>query len=273
MHLLILLAIVLFSALPVEAQTEAESEKAKDPAGVQEVKIERSGLSPAEQAKFLQSRGPGAMLGKLGSFASLLYAAEDILVGSSSKEVLDRSLHTSYPSRAIYEPTRAEFFDTIARQTGSHYTYMAENNSWIFDEPAMPLPYTITMAPGWKAEDRGQYVAYIPEVAPVGMDIYMMGRYSDMSPETKSKVEDFMAMAFTQVLPKKLTTADMKRVEVDGVQALYYECPGKVPDMRWRQWAFIKNGQGYLIVSAFKTDTADKIVPDVDNMVKSFHVK
>jgi len=272
MRLLLMLVITAIFALPALAQT-APAQTTKDPASASEIKIDRKGLSPEEQSKFLQSRGPGSMLGNLGSFASLLYAAEDILVGSSNAQVLQRPLHTSYPSRAIYEPTRAEFFDTIARQTSSHYTYMAENDSWIFDEPAMPLPFTIKTAPGWKAEDRGQYVAYIPEVAPVGMDIYMMGRYSEMTPETKSKVEDFMAMAFTQVLPKKLTTADMKRVEVDGVQALYYECPGKVPDMRWRQWAFIKNGQGYVIVSAFKTDVAHKIVPDVDNMVKSFHVK
>ncbi|MBS2008601.1 MAG: hypothetical protein JST01_16255 [Cyanobacteria bacterium SZAS TMP-1] len=271
MYLLLILVAILCVSPACLADTGATS--AQDPSAVPDVKIERTGLSPAEQAKFLQTRGPGSILGKLGNFASLLYAAENILIGSTDREVLEKPLHTAYPSRAVYQPTRAEFFDTIARQTGTSYKYMADNDSWIFDPPAMPVPYSIDVLPGWKVEDRGQYVAYIPDMAPVGMDIYMMGRYSDLQPEQKVKSENFMAMACSQALPKGVGPADMKAVDLDGVQALYYECPGRVKDMHWRQWAFIKNGQGYLIVSAFKSENKDKIVGDVDRMLKTFHVK
>jgi hypothetical protein len=272
LYWLLILATLVISSQPCLADP-ATVGTAQDPSTAPDVKIERTGLSVAEQAKFLQTRGPGSMLGRLSNFASLLYAAENILIGSSSKEVLEKPLHTAYPSRSIYEPTRAEFFDTIARQTGTTYQYMVENDSWIFNPPAMPLPFNIDICQGWKTEDRGQYVAYIPQIAPVGMDIYMMGRYSDLQPEQKVKIEDFMAMACSQALPEAVTVADMKRVSLDGVEALYYECPGRVKDMHWRQWAFIKNGQGYLIVSAFKTENKDKITADVDRMLKSFHVK
>ena len=51
----------------------------------------------------------------------------------------------------------------------------------------MPLPYSLSLADGWSADDRGYYVAYIQQIAPVGMDIYMMGRFAGLERQYSEK--------------------------------------------------------------------------------------
>jgi hypothetical protein len=41
---------------------------------------------------------------------------------------------------------------------------------------------------------------------------------------------------------------------------------------QWRQWAFVKNGQALLIVSAVGDETEAILIPDVEKMVSSFHI-
>jgi hypothetical protein len=136
----------------------------------------------------------------------------------------------------------------------------------------MPLPYSVKAADGWKIEDRGMYVAYIPELAPVGMDIYMLGRYSDVSDSQSKNIRDLLALRFSKHVDPKATVADMKIATIDGAEAVYFESPAPVADRLWRQWAFFKDGQAFVIVSTYSEENKDKIVPAVDAMVKSFHV-
>jgi len=72
---------------------------AKDPATVPDTASSQKSLTIQEQDKFLGTRLPGNVIGNLGSFASLLYAMEGTLIGSSSKEVLHRPLRTVYPEK------------------------------------------------------------------------------------------------------------------------------------------------------------------------------
>jgi hypothetical protein len=244
------------------------SAPAPAPAPAQEPTVKS--LSTEEQSKFLEQRLPGNVIGNLGSFASLLFAMEGTAIGSSSTDVLHRPLHTIYPDKDTYMPTYAEFFDMIARQTSTSFKYLPEVNVWLFDEPRMPQPYTLKKADGWKEENRGMYVSYIPEVAPVGMDVYMMGRYSDISDAQSKKIRDIAALIFSEHIDPKLTVSDMKPATVNGADAIYFEAEAPVADRLWRQWAFFKNGQAFVIVSTYSKENKDKIVPAVDAMVKSF---
>jgi hypothetical protein len=141
----------------------------------------RRSLSPSEQQKFLATRVLGVMMGSFGAYASLLYATEDICIGTDNQDVLKAQLHTMYPAKAVYMPTHAELFDMIARQTRSSFSYIADDDHWHFHIPYLALPYMIVKAPGWTEENRNDYVSYIPSTAPVGMDIYMMGKDSGLS--------------------------------------------------------------------------------------------
>ncbi|MBS1991739.1 MAG: hypothetical protein JSS83_14560 [Cyanobacteria bacterium SZAS LIN-3] len=228
-------------------------------------------LSPSEQQKFLETRLPGAMIGSFGAFSSLLYAVDNTIIGTDDKDVLKAEVRTMYPPKEVYMPTHAELFDMIARQTGSSFSYEPKRNYWHFRVPPMPLPYTITKAPGWIEENRGDYVAYIPSIAPVGMDIYMMGKYSALSPAQEKEIREFGAKMFSRHIAPKATVNDMKFVTVDGTSALYFAAPAPQGDRLWRQWAFLKGGELYVIVSCYGKDQKEQIERDVDLMVSTFH--
>jgi len=251
-------------------ESGAENQKNAAAAGPSPSQTVKS-LTVDEQKRFLQTRVPGSLIGKFGSFAGLFYALEGVLIGTPSKKVLEIQLHGVYPKKEIYQPTYEEFFETIARQTETSFSYQPDVNVWLFDAPAMPLPFSLTKAPDWTEENRGQYVAYIPTVAPVGMDIYMMGKYSALSDEKAKNIREFLALSFSQAMLKTPTIDQMKNTTIDGAEALYLESAGKAPETRWRQWAFIKNGCGFIIVSAYRTENEKTIVPAVDAMIKSFH--
>jgi hypothetical protein len=261
-------------AIPSQALLEGAPQEPKTaPSSEANIAPKGKALSPAEQGKFLSNRLPGNVIGNLGNFASLLFVMEGTAIGSSSKDVLHRPLQTVYPNREIYKPTYGEFFDMLARQTRTSYKYLPEVNVWLFDEPSMPLPYTVKKADGWKEEDHGMYVAYIPPVALMGMDIYMMGNYSDLSDAQIKEVRDIAALRFSKKISEKVTISDMMSATVDGADAIYFESAAPEPDRLWRQWAFYKHNQVFVIVSAYSKENKDKIVPDVDAMIKSFHVR
>lgn len=136
----------------------------------------------------------------------------------------------------------------------------------------MPLPYSLTLAKGWRSEERGNYTAYIPKIAPVGMDIYMMGRYHNMDNEQLKELRADNALQFAEKISSNVTVSDMKTVTVDGCEALAFASKAPMDGRRWRQWAFIKKGELFVIVSAYSDDNESKIVPDVDAMVATFHV-
>lgn len=230
-------------------------------------------LSTEEQDKLLRSRiKSSSMMGTFYEFNNNLYAMREPFLMTTSVAASNVRLTTAHARD--YCPTFAELFESMARQTKTSVKYDPTFLSkWIAIPPAMSLPYTLTLADGWRAEDRGMYVAYIPELQPVGMDVYMFGRYSGVSNAQIREFRKAKALLFARFIDEKARVSQMKEVKVDGVDALYFETVStKRPGNQWRQWSFIKNGQAFLIVSSIDGENADKLVPEVKAMVDSFHV-
>lgn len=226
-------------------------------------------LTVAEQNELLKSRNGFGLLGNFNSMASLLYATAGVFVHCSPPEIGKCQVLSVFP--ASYKATMAELFESMARQTGTTFKYDDQGAFWHFQPPAMPLPYSVAVPPSWKQEDRGGYVAYIPAVAPVGMDIYMMGRYSGLDKEQSHKALEELSMMFAGTVNAAATTKDLVACTVDGADALKYETSSvKRPDTSWHQWAFIKDGQAFLIVSTIDRKNESIVWPDVQSMVASF---
>lgn len=226
-------------------------------------------LTVAEQNELLKSRNGFGLLGNFNSMASLLYATAGVFIHCSPVEVGKCQVLSVFP--ASYKATMAELFESMARQTGTTFKYNDQGGFWDFQPPAMPLPYKVTVPPSWKQEERGGYVAYIPAVAPVGMDIYMMGRYSGLDKAQSHKAVEELSMMFAGTVNAAATTKDLVACTVDGVDGLKYETSSvKRPDTGWHQWAFIKDGQAFLIVSTIDKKNESTVWPDVQSMVASF---
>lgn len=203
-------------------------------------------LSTEEQDKLLRSRiKSSSMMGTFYEFNNNLYAMREPFLMTTSVAASNVRLTTAHARD--YCPTFAELFESMARQTKTSVKYDPTFLSkWIAIPPAMSLPYTLTLADGWRAEDRGMYVAYIPELQPVGMDVYMFGRYSGVSNAQIREFRKAKALLFAKFINEKARVSQMKEVKVDGVDALYFETVStKRPGNQWRQWSFIKNGQAF----------------------------
>ncbi|MBN1908746.1 MAG: hypothetical protein JW818_03320 [Pirellulales bacterium] len=233
---------------------------------------ERKALSPEEQKAFLAKRTHGGLFGTFDSYCSFLYATQDVAIHTESKEVNQTALHTFFPE--FYKPTWRELFDCIARQTNSSWKYDSKRDFWVFNPPAMPLPFEVKLAEGWRKEDRGGYVFFGPPTAPVGMDIYMAGTYSASENQQVlfDKVRDSMALRFARALKKDVTTKDMSIVKVGKYDALHLKGISE-KGVIWRQWVLVESGHAFIIVSAIKPEDEKEIFPDVEAMVKSFTVK
>lgn len=229
-------------------------------------------LSQQEQDKILKARRPSAsMMGSFYEMNNLLYCSGESFLMTTSEEVAKTQLHTVHWRE--YKPTAAEVFEAMARQTRSSIQYDPTFLSkWIAIPTAMALPYSIKLAEDWHPEDRGEYVSYIPKLQPVGLDIYMLGRYSGLSSEDTIKVRNDNALRFAHQFDKTLTADKMKDVRVDGCDAIYYETKSPmVPDRQWRQWSLVHNGEAFVIVSCISDENANVLVPQVQAMVSSFH--
>jgi hypothetical protein len=212
------------------------------------------------------------MLGSFNGMVSMWHAVMDVLVSCKTEEVAQTRLRSPFPE--FYKPTWREYFDAVALQTHTRWHYQDDTYGFMFEEPALPLPFEVQLTAGWRAEHRGQYVAFIPSQASVGMDIYMCGSYSDEKDEAllHKRVRAHWAMAFLPRIDEGAKIEDMQTVEVDGVEALFYSTANTKTKVLWRQWAFIKNGMCFLIVSAIQPDLDEALWPDVQVMQRSFRV-
>jgi hypothetical protein len=235
----------------------------------------RKSLSKEQQTAFLAKRTPsGSMLGSFDGYCSLLYATLDVCIHTESDEIDQTSLSSPFPD--FYKPTWAELFDAIARQTKSSWSYDPKTDFWVFSKPSQPLPFTIAMAKDWKVDDRGSYVSYQPKIAPVGLDVYMMGAYSaDKENERQAlygKVRDALALQFAKMFKKDVTVDAMTKTKVGTCDALYFTIAAPQTGIVWRQWVIVDSGQAFCIVSAIKPEQQKEILPDVEAMVKSFKI-
>lgn len=226
---------------------------------------------PEQQRQFLKSVGPSLRSWQTfaewtaslkGAGIADIYSTDATIKKTKFEPLVD----------AAYKMTFAEIFETMARQSKSTLRYDLKSQRWVFDKPQMPPSYSISVADGWKVQDRGLYVAYIPSIAPVGMDIYMMGRFAGLSEERLKEIRDEQAVFWADRVHNGATVDDMSIATVDGVQALYYWTKAPVKGKQWRQWAFVKDGQSFVIVSTVDDENESKLIPDVEKMVRSFHV-
>jgi hypothetical protein len=234
----------------------------------------RSALKPEEQKKFLARRLPsGAITGTFGAYGSFLFAALDIAIHTNDKEIGNTELHSPFPG--FYKPTIKELLNAIALQTKSSWTYDSQTDYWTFAKPAAAKPFSLTLADRWTGDDRAFYVSYRPPSYPVGMDIYYYGTYSSDDPSQQSavweRVRNSWAIGFASHLKRDITISEMQRVSIDGADALYFHAPAPRPGVVWRQWALVKNGHAFVIVSSLPTDDKN-LLTDVESMVKSFRL-
>jgi len=232
-------------------------------------------LSEKEQAAFLSKRTSGSMLGSFDSFCSLLYAMSDVKIHTNSKEINTTQLQTVAPAD-FYKPTWRELFDMIAIQTRSEWKYDPAQDSWGFTKPEKPKTYySLEMAKGWDQSDRGLYVGYHPAIAPVGMDVYILGAYSADDPKDADalykKLREHFAMTFAEGFKKDVTPADMKEVTVNQYPALHFQITAPT-GIIWRQWVIVEGGKAFVIVSAIKPEHDAQIYPDVQKMIATFKI-
>jgi hypothetical protein len=235
---------------------------------------QRKALSSDEQNKLLARRlQSGVITGNFGSFGSLIFGVTNIAIHTDDGQIGDTDLHSPFPT--FYKPTIRELFDTIAMQTGASWTYDPKTDYWVFAKPAKAKPFSITVADEWTSKDRGVYVSYKPPTYPVGMDIYYYGSYSADKKadeaELWKQIRNSWAIGFASRAKRDVTIAEMSTVTIDGVEAVHFQSPAPRPGVVWRQWAFVKNGHAFMIVSTLP-ENDDKLPSAVESMVKSFRL-
>lgn len=231
-------------------------------------------LTKDQQEKELAERTSAKLLGisTFDSFCSSAWALSDVAIYSDLEDIGKVKLMN--PFLEAYKPTWREVFDTVARQTQTSWAYSEKEAGWVFRKPALELPFTIELAKDWTREDRGLYLFCKPPKAPVGMDVYLFGSYSFEKDADKEilKMRDAWALQLLQQIKPGMKIEDMKKVSIDGAEALHVETPAPKPKVVWRQWVFAKEGRVYAIVSALD-ESQDELVKDVQAMVASFKVR
>jgi hypothetical protein len=232
---------------------------------------DRKPLTPDQQKSFLGKRTSGGMMGSFDSYCSLLYALHDVAIHTESQDVNQTRLESPFPD--FYKPTWQELFDAIARQTKSSCKYDATRDYWVFNAPPQPLPFEIKLAKGWQAHDEGLYMGYQPEIAPVGMDIYMLGHYSGTNANEQAKlfgqVREAIALRFAKNFKSDVSVGDMSEIPIGDLKALHFKADSS-SGIIWRQWIVMDSGNAFAIVSAIKPEHEKDILPGVEAMVKSF---
>jgi|GEM_PF-1111361 len=282
---------VKFTKLDAKEQEQTTEEKLTRP-----LKL----LSPAELEKLLGMRLKGGMEGKMNQFANMFFVESRIELGTcitlsgESKEIGATELQPVFPSS--YQPTLREFLDVIALQTSSAWSYRKEKQQYTttdkagkmtesvavisFDPVKRSKPYEVKLAEGWKAEDRGHWMAFIPKEVPFGMDIYELGSYSTEKKDAEAAlftdIRQAQSLEWAQRVKKSVKAEDLKPAKVGDFDALFYEAmiPSQIgTDVHWRQWIFMVGNKCYFIVSTIMSDQEKAIYSGVEEMVKSFKVR
>ena len=225
-------------------------------------------LSAAEQEKLLNNRYASGFLtdATFDSYCSILYAFEDIAIHTNSLGINNTELANVFPPG--YKPTLKEIFDTIAYQTNAQWNYDTSTGYWLFTEAENNIPFSIKIAPGWQMQHRGVYVWFAPENANMGMDIYILGHYSTEDKDLLNKMRNMWAERMASGFDPNISVNDMKLVDINGNEAVYYE-----HDVRnegtWRQWFLMIDSNLYGIVSALKNEDEQQLYKDVLQVINS----
>lgn len=232
-------------------------------------------MTPAAFAEFAHGRTTQTPLGSLLAFSSLLWSLERIGLWCDDEETLQRSVENTF--QPDYEPTWLELMDVLARQTQCGLQYHCDTGYWHFEPGIRALPFVLEPAPGWKSRDDGNSIVFIPPIAPVGMDVYMLGHYStDDAKQTKAlyrQAREHVALSSARRFTDDVSLRDFKKTKVARADALFWTTrPGGRPQATWRQWAFVIEGWSFLIVSLIDDADEKQLLPAVQGMVASFQL-
>jgi hypothetical protein len=264
--------------------------------------VEPPGDEPEKNERLttlLSQRFDGGMGYTFAQFANMFLVKSRISLGEGiglmtpSREVAEKTLQSPYPE--FYRPTVQEFLDEIALQTSTEWK---SDTSGKYIENAVPdvqvdgpmifeflptkreKPFEVTLAEGWKSNDRGSWLMLVPPGFPVGLDIYEMGVYSaDVQaeePKLLERVPIGVALGWIARIQVNADKDSLKAAKVGTHDALFFETtvPSQVgEDVHWRQWTFMVGNRCYGIVSTILPSLEDTIYPDVEKMLASFREK
>ena len=241
-------------------------------AGAQGVEVKLEPLSEEQQAKLLARRTQGGMVGTFGNFGSMLYAINNVVVHSDNERVVSTRLHSPFPD--WYKPTWAEFFDTMARQTSSSWSYDEDRAFWLFAEPAAALPYEVQLPEGSEAEGRGIGTHYTTEGKLLAA-IYVLGHYSADEDEEELfvRVRDDVALRSASRFGGEAEVDAMERIVVADSEALFYETVNPHDGSNWRQWVFVSGGHAISILSSLNEEDEPRLLPDLRALIASIKVE
>ena len=239
------------------------------------IKVLDKRLTPEELRVFLAERTTGEMFGSFTAHASLLYAARSVAIWDREAGVGQRQVQSPYLEG--YNPTWQEHLDVLARQVSCTWRYNHDTGYFVFEKGELPRPYRLKKAKGWKGHNNGDNYVYVPPVAPVGMDVYTLGHYSGNDSAHLEALEPMirkhLSMIFAPGFNPDVTEADFRTEKVAGVDALFFTAPvPRDPKLTWRQWAFVKDGWAFVVVSVIAAENGAKLLPDVKRMLASFEV-
>jgi hypothetical protein len=293
-----LLPLAMASSLAMFAAEEPPKEGGeKKPTAAPAHKVPFKLLNALELDEVLARRVQPGMDGTFEQFAIKFFvssrAATGVSIGMStaSSAIAKAELQSPFPD--FYKPRLSEFLDAIALQTFSEWSYdkdsqfgSAPNSVLRQMDAAAAITFTpvqnrqkrfqLTLAEGWKAQDRGNWLMLIPPTAPAGMDIYELGSYSPEKGEDQAalmtRVRHAIALMWAKRVNPTATEADLKPVKVESFDSLYYKtrtASAEGRDISWRHWALTTKSQCFLIVSAVFPEEEKVLLPQVGRMLES----
>ena len=259
-------------------------------------------LTQPELAKLLSRRVQGGLGHTFAQFANMFMVSSHLGTGTcvglttADETVAKTELQDAFPH--FYKPTLSELLDAIALQTFSKWSYETKDQfvSTTTTDAAKPndgvviisfsrfipgkprtKPFSVTPAKGWTHEDRGNWETYIPAVAPVGMDIYEMGQYStkkrDGQAALMNRVRREMSLDWAHRVKPDAAEGDLKPAQVGKFEALHFDSMVPANDGRkvhWRQWVMTAGDRCYFIISTLFPDQEEQLLPDVEQMLRTF---
>ncbi|MFH1022858.1 MAG: hypothetical protein V1809_05675 [Planctomycetota bacterium] len=256
-------------------------------------------LAKEQQDKLLQGRLDGGMENSFRQFSNMFLVmsrmklAYGVGLMTSSPEIANTELHTVFPE--FYKPTLREFLDMIALQTSSTWKYDPTSKYFESDVESKPVedlamfeftktkrekPFQVTLPKGWKANDKGNWMMFVPPIFPLGMDIHELGSYSSddkiKEKELLKRVPIEVSLEWAKRTKDKVDPKELKSAKVGPYDALYFETMMPFLDestVRWRQWVFMVDNKCYFLVSTIYPKYEERIFPDVQKMVESFQIK
>jgi len=293
-----LTACLIFAAsiLPAQdAAKESKDQKAEKPLVKTPLKV----LPQDEINRIMSRRLEGSLGHTFGQFANMFLVRSrmdtdiSVMLKAANGEIADKELQSVFPD--FYKPTLAELCDAIALQTFSKWSYEKDDQHVMSGVPEnKPIdlgivvlsfnpdsgrkkPFKVTLASGWRQEDRGHWEMFIPPSAPVGMDIYEVGRYSAKKGEDEgmlmARVRKEVSLEWAGRVYPKVGEKDLKLAKVGAFEALHFEAsvPSRLgKNVHWRQWVFLAGDRCFFIVSTLFPEQEETVWPDVQKMLESF---